>query len=204
MIARVLSVAVLAAGLAGCGSGTIRPSDDTGAVAPAPSPAPSAPVVDTDPAPTPAPAPEAPGLAPAPRPDTVADARAAGSPVEIQRIGRWVSSGIKGARRLVIRDAATWAQFWSELGAGVRPEVDFSRDLVVAVASGERTSGGHDIAVEEVTRSGGDLRITVVETAPGAECVTTAALTQPVDVVKLAAAGVTGWSFIDRRATGTC
>jgi hypothetical protein len=122
----------------------------------------------------------------APQPETVPDARAAGSPVEIQRIGRWVSSGIKGARRLVIRDAATWAQFWSELGAGVRPEVDFSRDLVVAVASGERTSGGHDIAVEEVTRSGGDLRITVVETAPGAECMTTAALTQPVDVVKMA------------------
>jgi len=117
--------------LAGCGSGTIRPADDTGAVAPAPSVAPSAPVVDADPAPPPSPAPEAP-TAP---PDTTlaADTGAAaasqpGTVVEIRRVGRWVSSGIKGARRLVIRDPGTWAHFWSELGAGVRPEVDFSQD----------------------------------------------------------------------------
>jgi hypothetical protein len=115
-----------------------------------------------------------------------------------------VSSGIKGARRLVIREQDTWSRFWSELGAGVQPQVDFSRDLVIAVASGERSTGGHDIAVQRVTRSDGELRIEVVETAPGPDCMTTAALTQPVDVVLVPAAGVTGWSFIDRKTTGAC
>jgi hypothetical protein len=124
--------------------------------------------------------------------------------VEIRRIGRWISSGIRGARRLVIRDPGTWSQFWAELGAGVRPEVDFSQDLVIAVASGERSSGGHDIVVQRVARSGGELRIEVLETAPGKDCMTTAALTQPVDVVVAPAAGVTGWSFIDRAATRAC
>jgi PrcB C-terminal len=183
----ILLLAVLAA----CSSGTVRPADDTGAVAPAPSPAPSTPVVDPDPAPLPAPAPEAPGAAVTPPADN------AGGTVEIRRIGSWVSSGVKGSRRLVIRDPDTWNRFWSELGAGVRPEVDFSRDLVIAVASGERRSGGHEIAVERVSRTGGELRIEVVETGPGAGCVTTAALTQPVDVVLVSVTGVTGWSFAD-------
>jgi hypothetical protein len=191
---RIFSLALLAV-LSACGGGTIRPSDDPEAIAPAPSPAPSTPIVDPDPAPRPS---ESPPASPRAAPDTTP------SEVEIRRIGRWIGSGIKGARQLVIRDAATWAQFWSELGAGVRPQVDFGRDLVIAVASGERSSGGHDIEVQKVTRTGGELRIEVLRTAPGKDCMATTALTQPVDVVMVPAAGVTGWSFIDRAATRAC
>jgi hypothetical protein len=183
--------------LAACGSGSLRPSDDPEAIAPAPSPAPSPPVVDPDPSITTSPPAE-----PATRPDTAADQAA--SELEIRRVGRWISSGIRGSRRLVIKDSATWSQFWSELGAGVQPQMDFGRDLVIAVASGERSSGGHDIVVQRVARSGGELRIEVLETAPGKNCMSTAAMTQPVDVVVVPAAGVTGWSFIDRAATRDC
>ncbi len=184
--------------LAACGSGSIRTSDDPDAIVPAPSAAPSAPVVDPAPAPTPAPPAE-----PAANPAKAAPGQSA-SDVEIRRIGRWISSGVRGARRLVIRDPDTWSQFWGELGAGVRPKVDFGRDLVIAVASGERSSGGHDILVEHVARTGGELRIEVLETSPGPTCTTTAALTQPVDVVMVPAAGVTGWSFIDQAAIRAC
>ena len=195
---------------AACGSGTVRPTDEPSAVAPAPSPAPSTPVVDPDPAPAPTPGPpDSPPDAErdtTPEPSAAAPSAPAGqsSDLEIRRIGRWVSSGIKGNRRLVIRDSNTWASFWSELGAGVRPKVDFSRDLVIAVASGERTSGGHDLAVDRVSLEGGDLRIEVVETSPGPNCMTTAAMTQPVDVVMVPGAGVNGWSFIDRKVTRGC
>jgi hypothetical protein len=194
---RIFSLVTMAF-LVACGGGSIHPADDTGAVAPAPSPAPSPPVVDPDPAPAPSPAPEAPAKPPTAQPDTVS------ADIEIRQIGRWVGSGIKGSRRLVIRDAATWSRFWSELGAGVQPKVDFGRDLVIAVASGERSSGGHDIAVQRVSRSGGELRIEVLETSPGSTCLTTSALAQPVDVIMVPAAGVTGWSFIDRTATRAC
>ena len=86
----------------------------------------------------------------------------------------------------------------------MRPEVNFSRDLVIAVASGEHSSGGHQIVVQQVTRDGGELRIEVVDTSPGPDCMTTSALTQPVDVVLVPADGVKGWSFIDRKATNAC
>jgi len=198
---RAFSLATLAL-LVACGGGTVRPADDPEAIAPAPSVAPSPPVVDPDPAPPPSPAPEAPVDPAAARPDSASEPAA--SDVEIQRIGRWISSGIRGSRRLVIRDPDTWSRFWSELGAGVRPQVDLGRNLVIAVASGERSSGGHDIAVQKVSRSGGDLRIEVLETSPGPGCMTTSALSQPVDVVMVPSAGVTGWSFIDRAATRAC
>jgi hypothetical protein len=199
MTARILSIATAAA-LAACGSGTIRPADEPEPVTPAPSVEPSTPV-DAEPAPEAPP----PSAAPAPVADSGAGANPApGTDVQMRRIGRWVSSGLTGARRLVILDPATWSHFWSELGAGVRPEVDFANDLIIAVASGERTSGGHDIEVRRVTRAGNELRIEVLETYPSEGCVTTQAKTQPVDVVMVAATGVTRWSFIDTRAVGPC
>jgi hypothetical protein len=51
---------------------------------------------------------------------------------------------------------------------------------------------------------GGNLRIEVLETSPGAGCLTTTALTQPVDVVVVPAAGITRWSFIDRTLARDC
>ncbi len=206
MSARLVSLAILAF-LISCGSGTVRSDDDSGSVAPAPAPDTEPSLVEADTTIPPAPVAQAPTIRPPTvTPDTAARPTPAGTlaDVEIRRIGRWVSSNIKGSRRLVIRDNATWTRFWSELGAGVRPQVDFSRDLVIAVASGERTTGGHDIVVQRVQRTGGELRIEVLETRPGQGCMTTAALTQPVDVVMVPSEGVTGWSFIDRAATGQC
>jgi hypothetical protein len=205
MTSRILSLAT-AATLAACGSGNIRPADEPEPVTPSPSVDAATPV---EPEPTPAvtPAPEAPTASPAPAPvaDTGAGANPApGTDVQMRRIGRWVSSGISGARRLVILDPATWEHFWSELGAGVRPQVDFGNDLIIAVASGERTTGGHNIEVRRVTRVGNELRIEVLETYPSEGCVTTEAKTQPVDVVMVAATGVTSWSFIDTQAVGPC
>jgi hypothetical protein len=203
MTPRILSFAA-AALLAACGTGTLRPADEPEPESAAPSAEPSAPVAE--PAPATTPAAETPSAAaPAPTADTAAGANPApGTDVQMRRIGRWVSSGITGSRRLVIMDPATWAHFWSEMGAGVRPQVDFGNDLVIAVAAGERTTGGHDIEVRRVTRVGNELRIEVLETYPSEGCVTTQAKTQPVDVVMVAATGVTRWSFFDSRAVGPC
>jgi PrcB C-terminal len=205
MTARILSLAA-AAVLAACGSGSLRPADEPEPVTPTPSVEPSTPV-DAEPVPAISPAPEAPppSTTPAPTADSVATSNPApGTDVQMRRIGRWVSSGITGSRRLVILDPATWTHFWSEVGAGVRPQVDFANDLVIAVAAGERTTGGHDIEVRRVTRVGNELRIEVLETFPSEGCVTTQATTAPVDVVMVAATGVTRWSFFDSRAVGPC
>jgi len=124
--------------------------------------------------------------------------------VQIRRIGQWTHTGINEKRRLVIRDANGWSAFWSELGVGDRPAVDFTRDLVVAVAAGQQSSGGYEVAIDRVTQNNAELIIEVVETSPGPNCMTTSALTQPVDVVVIPSVNARGWSFVERKEVRGC
>jgi hypothetical protein len=127
-----------------------------------------------------------------------------GEGLELRRVGQWTRTGIGESRRLVIRDANAWAEFWSELGVGDRPDVDFSKNVVVAVAAGQRPTGGYEIAVDRVRQANGELTVEVVETAPGPNCTTTASLTQPVDIVVVAGLGTKTWSFVDRKEVRGC
>jgi len=124
--------------------------------------------------------------------------------LEIRRLGVWSHTGIKEARRMVIQEANTWAEFWSELGVGNRPAVDFTRDIVIAVAAGERPSGGYEIAVNQVTRTNGELRVEVRETTPGPNCRSTSSLTQPVDVVVVQGVKPRSWSFVEQKDVRGC
>lgn len=203
--------------LAACASGTTMrvAQDDEGdqgavALAPEPETAPESTTTDT----TAASAPVNPAVAAQPEAATSQPPAGAsqgyapyggvGNTLEIRRIGQWSRTGIGEARRLVIRDANAWASFWSELGVGERPMVDFSRDVVVAVAAGQRPSGGYEIAVDRVTNDTGELTAEVVETVPGPNCVTTGSLTQPVDVIAVPSVAPRSWSFVERREVRGC
>ena len=182
-----------------CGSGRLVP-------APAEAPAPAGPGPVAAPAPAAEPAPATPPPSAAPARDGAAPYAAYGASgtLPIRRIGQWTASGIDSPERKVIRDDSTFAQFWQALGAGQRPVVDFSRDVVIAVAAGQRPTGGHAIAVERVARAGRSMTVDVVETVPGPGCWTTQQITQPVDVVVVAAADAPEWSFSDRTRTQGC
>jgi hypothetical protein len=188
---------------AGCSGGTLVPSG--GAPTPEPEPA-SAPA-------------GAPAVAPAPvpvstaAPDTTTSQPGVsayvpyggGTAVQIRRIGQYSQSGITAPERLVIGDDSSYARFWSTLAVGgERPPVDFTRDVVVAVAGGQRSTGGYSIAVDQVTRSGAGVSVDVVQTTPGAGCIMSQALTQPVDVVVVAGADARTWSFGERSAEQGC
>ena len=124
--------------------------------------------------------------------------------VELRRIGQWTHTGIGESRRLVIRDANAWAQFWAELGQGARPAEDFSRNLVIAVAAGQRSTGGYEIAIQRVSQARGELTIEVLETSPSPNCVTAAAPSQPVDVVVVPGVGAKSWTFLERKEVRAC
>ena len=215
MIPRVFALLIPAA-LAGCAAGTsIRPAEGDDTESP---PVSLAPAPDDESQPAPAatePAPQSqPQSQQQPQPETSATtpaqgyapygAAAASRTLDLRRIGQWTRTGIGEARRLIIRDANAWDQFWSELGVGDRPAVDFTRDVVVAVAAGQRPTGGYEIAVDRITQANGELAVEVVERTPGPNCVTTASLTQPVDVVVVPAADARGWSFKERKEIRGC
>jgi hypothetical protein len=87
---------------------------------------------------------------------------------------------------------------------GERPSVDFNHDVVVAVAAGQRPTGGYEIAIDRVTQSDSRLTVEVVERTPGPNCMTTASLTQPVDVVVVPAADAKSLSFLERKEIRGC
>jgi hypothetical protein len=214
MTRRLVGLLLLSAA-AGCGSGRLVPSES-----PEPSYAPSDPTPVSEPAPAAQPTPQVAAPAPAPAPAAQApaptgDPSAAGyapsgyAPyggqlIQIRRIGQYSTSGITPPARLVIRDDSSYASVWTSLGAGARPAVDFSRDIVIVAAAGQRATGGNAIAVERVSRTGDGLAVEVVETNPGPGCMTTQALTQPVDVIVVAAADARTWSFSDQTRSQPC
>jgi hypothetical protein len=102
------------------------------------------------------------------------------------------NSGLVESRRLVVRDADAWASTWAAVWRNMtpapsRPDVDFSREMVIVAALGQRTSGGYDIVVDSATATESELVVHVRATSPGASCFVTGALTQPVDIVRLPA-----------------
>lgn len=180
-------------------------SSDYGPVALAPAPEPAVSDSAVSEAPAAAPIEESSAAQPAPQPSEQGYAPYGNkNDLDIRRIGQWTRTGIGEARRLVIRDANAWADFWSELGVGERPTVDFSRDVVVAVAAGQRPTGGYEIAVDRVINNNGELTAEVVETTPGPNCITIASLTQPVDVVVVPGVAPRSWSFVERREVRGC
>lgn len=129
--------------------------------------------------------------------------------VPFERIGPWYYSGFVEPTRLVIRDYAAWRAFWTQLEAMQSPKtrpptVNFGRDVVIAVAMGTRGSGGYEIRIEQILESGGRLAVDVNEISPGSGCVVTQALTQPVDAVRIAAAGARDVQFLTRRTVQHC
>lgn len=97
-------------------------------------------------------------------------------------------SGLEDRRRAVLRTEAEWRELWNEIaGRQVPPpeplEVDFELRMVIVAAMGSRPTGGHAIAIESVRAEGDRIVVGVVETSPGAGCMTTQAFTAPVVAV---------------------
>jgi hypothetical protein len=100
------------------------------------------------------------------------------------------SSGITESRRLVVRDEPAWRQIWTSIWRDVSeppplPQIDFTNEMVIVAALGERPTGGYAILVDGATRTADGLSIRVRAISPGPGCLTTQALTQAVDVARL-------------------
>lgn len=106
------------------------------------------------------------------------------------RIAHAYNSGFRESARTVIDNDADWRKIWSAYTANLGsppplPAVDFSHQEVLVAALGERNSGGYDMRISRIATSSDYLYVELTSTRPGPRCGTTAALTQPVDVVRI-------------------
>ena len=113
----------------------------------------------------------------------------AGASQQGTRIHSATTSGFTGPEQLVVRDQAGWQGAWTRLHEGMvapaLPAVDFAREMVIVLALGERSSGGHQVRFDGITASGSDATVRYTITEPGANCMTTQAMTAPVDIVRV-------------------
>ncbi len=108
-----------------------------------------------------------------------------------QTVAAETHSGVHERRREVVRDEASWVRLWSEIRADSTPvppppAVDFTQHMLILVALGTRTSGGFGVQVQTVTSRGDTLEVAVLESCPAPGSRVTLALTEPLEVVRVA------------------
>ncbi|MFN4179515.1 MAG: alkaline phosphatase family protein [Armatimonadota bacterium] len=105
-------------------------------------------------------------------------------------IAEWKGNhcGITEPKRIVITDAKEWAEIWKQVHRGKIPapkvpEVDFNKNMVVAVFMGQKPTSGYAIQITEVARSNGEVVAKLKETAPAKGAIVLQVLTQPFHIV---------------------
>lgn len=110
--------------------------------------------------------------------------------VTFSTVAKGFHSGILLPRRLVIRERGEWEKLWLEhasifIPPPPLPPVDFSREMVVALYSGEKPTGGFSVEIREVVRTEGNLVVRYVEQSPSPGAVRSSVLTQPFHIIRL-------------------
>jgi hypothetical protein len=135
-----------------------------------------------------------------------------GEPLSIVRLGTDAASftyysGLKETQRVIVRDRATWQAVWSSIWKMQSPEpplpdIDFTREMVVVAALGERPTGGYGIFVDAASEGPSGVTVRVRSISPSGACMTTQALTQPVDIARMPRRS--GPVAFEERAETTC
>jgi hypothetical protein len=104
------------------------------------------------------------------------------------------NSSYEQSVRLVIENESEWGTAWEQVWASMsptpeRPEVDFTRSVIVIAGMGMKPSGGYDIQVTDARRVGDRLEVSILTESPAPGCPVTAALTSPVDIAVLSRDG---------------
>lgn len=92
----------------------------------------------------------------------------------------------------VIRDAQTLTDLYSEMYPACPnpeekpkpPQIDFDKQMVIAVFQGECPRGGYGIEIKSLTRDDNGLEVLVGETRPRGEMVAITLMTYPAHIVK--------------------
>jgi len=104
-------------------------------------------------------------------------------------------SNIDETRQVLVRTDAEWTKLWQQHAANrPRPQVDFSKEMVVGLFMG-RPSAGFSTAVISATAGNGALMVRYSETMPSARAVSAQVLTFPFHLVAIPKATVTDVKF---------
>jgi hypothetical protein len=100
-------------------------------------------------------------------------------------------SGIKERRFVVIRTEEEWERLWTLHKSTVSPApkvpaVDFQQEMILAVFSGDRRTGGYGIEIQKIEEDPerGQLSVYFLETEPPPRSMVIQAFNQPCHLVR--------------------
>jgi hypothetical protein len=114
-------------------------------------------------------------------------------------------SGLYQERTMVIRSPAEWQGQWRRItarqgGPPELPPVDFRREMLLMAAMGPKPSGGYRAVVDKVLEQEEGLLAFVRFVSPGRGCGAIAAVTSPVDIVRVPASPKTVRWVVERQS----
>ena len=110
--------------------------------------------------------------------------------LSIATIEKGYRSGIRGPLQTVIRNQDEWNAFWKRHSSTdtnpMLAPIDFSREMVVGIFLGEKSTGGYEVEIVRAERRDSSLYFHYREESPPQGAVVTQALTQPFHLVRVA------------------
>jgi hypothetical protein len=96
-------------------------------------------------------------------------------------------------KNYVIENNQDWQSLWNkmdlkelnEVAKPSAPEVDFSKNMVIAIFQGTKSTGGYSIEITKIIETKDALEIYITEKSPGKNCIVTQAFTSPYQIIKI-------------------
>ena len=104
-------------------------------------------------------------------------------------------SGIIELSFVVIRNKDEWNNFWDRHVSNIIPkpdvpEIDFSKEMVIGVFTGQKSSGGYTVEIVNILKDERIIKVFYKEKAPLPEEIVTTVFTQPYHFIKMPKEGL--------------
>jgi len=105
--------------------------------------------------------------------------------VSAQELAHGERSTVVRRTNYLINSTSELSEVWNMIETDAQqPEVDFTRNSVVAVFAGKKPTAGHDIEVTKV-EDGIVRKVFLKLTSPGVSCLLAQSLTQPYQIIEI-------------------
>jgi hypothetical protein len=127
-------------------------------------------------------------------PDLSSDRGARADTIPFTTVASSRLSHVLTPKKVVIRDRAAWEALWAEHTAGsepapAMPEVDFARQMLIAVFAGRSGNSCDSLGIGAVSADGGRIVVDVDERRPGANVMCALVAINPMQVVAVERSG---------------
>lgn len=105
--------------------------------------------------------------------------------IDFNTIDRGEISNYPKASQLIINSTKKWIDFWQQHSSEAVPQINFEKDLVVAVVAGEKPTSSYSVEVIGVDNTDSQVTITATYGQPRPEVGIRQIITNPYHIIQI-------------------